>query len=97
MSSARGWLTAGSNNLQDILQTIIFVRAGQKPQQHIGRLLATAWNWQLKVDLGKQLKFPDIITETSLRSDMVLVSEITGQVVLLELTVPPGRLSGGGF
>lgn len=50
-------------------------------------LLATARDWQLKVDLGRQLKFPQNIAVT-LWPDMVLVSETTRQVVLLELTVP---------
>ncbi|KAI2654633.1 hypothetical protein H4Q32_011403 [Labeo rohita] len=70
---------------------IVFVRAGEKPQSQPkvpGDLLSTAGNWQLKVDLGRQLKFPDHITSTTLRPDMVLTSESTKQVVLLELTVP---------
>ncbi len=40
------------------------------------------------VDPGKQLRFPDITASTTLRPDMVLMSEVTKQVVLLELTVP---------
>ncbi|RXN24140.1 reverse transcriptase [Labeo rohita] len=69
----------------------VFVRAGEKPQSHPkvpADLLSTAGDWQLKVDLGRQLKFPDHITSTTLRPDMVLTSESTKQVVLLELTVP---------
>ena len=76
---------------QPTRQSIAFVRAGEKPQQHrsqAGGLLATARDWQLKVDLGRQLKFPENIAVTTLRPDMVLVSETTRQVVLLELTVP---------
>lgn len=73
-------------------QSITFIRAGEKPQQlrsQAGGLLATARDWQLKVlDLGRQLKFPENIAVTTLRPDMVLVSETTRQVVLLELTVP---------
>ena len=72
-------------------QSITFVRAGQKAnhQPHSsGGLLATARDWQLQVDLGRQLKFPANIATTSLRPDMVLTSESTKQVVLLELTVP---------
>ncbi|RXN21104.1 reverse transcriptase [Labeo rohita] len=70
---------------------IVFVRAGEKPQSQPkvpADLLSTAGDWQLKVDLGRQLKFPDHITSTTLRPDMVLTSESTKQVVLLELTVP---------
>ncbi|KAL0148307.1 hypothetical protein M9458_056369 [Cirrhinus mrigala] len=43
---------------------------------------------QLQVDIGRQLKFPGNITATSFRPDMVLTSEFTKQVVILELTVP---------
>ncbi|XP_026079824.1 uncharacterized protein LOC113057031 [Carassius auratus] len=73
-------------------QTITFIRAGQKEQFHrpsstVG-LLSTARDWQLQVDLGRQLKFPGNITATSLHPDMVLTSESTKQVVILELTVP---------
>lgn len=71
--------------------SIAFVRAGEKSQHRTspaGELLATARDWQLKVDLGRQLKFPDTIAVTTLRPDMVLVSETTKQVVMLELTVP---------
>ncbi|KAM9850143.1 tectonic-1 [Aulostomus maculatus] len=44
--------------------------------------------WELRVDLGKQLKFPEIVATTSLRPDVVLTSATSKQVVLLELTVP---------
>ncbi|XP_063050368.1 uncharacterized protein LOC134445223 [Engraulis encrasicolus] len=70
---------------------IAFVRAGERPQSQPkvpAGLLSTAGDWQLKVDLGSQLKFPQHITSTTLRPDMVLTSESTKQVVLLELTVP---------
>lgn len=40
------------------------------------------------VDLGRHLRFPDIIAVTTLRPDMVLMSGASKQVVLLELTVP---------
>ncbi|XP_063050108.1 uncharacterized protein LOC134444859 [Engraulis encrasicolus] len=80
-----------SKHQQPARQAIAFVKAGEKPQQlrrQPGGLLATARDWQLKVDLGRQLKFPENIAVTTLRPDMVLVSETTRQVVLLELTVP---------
>lgn len=56
-------------------QSITFVRAGEK----------------LLVDLGRQPKFPEHISATSLRPDVVLThitSESTKQVILVELTVP---------
>ncbi len=45
--------------------TIFFVRAGEKAQQqprYTGGLLANARDWNLQVDLGRQLKFPNHIT-----------------------------------
>lgn len=80
-----------SKHQQPTRQSIAFVRAGERPQQHqsqAGGLLATARDWQLKVDLGRQLKFPENIAVTTLRPDIVLVPDTTSQVVLLELTVP---------
>ncbi|XP_053339380.1 uncharacterized protein LOC128510861, partial [Clarias gariepinus] len=72
-------------------QSITFVRAGQKLQQRPsppGGLLNTAQDWKLQADLGRQLKFPEYILTTSLRPDMVLTSDASKQVVLVELTVP---------
>ena len=72
-------------------QSITFIRAGEKVQHQpssSGGLLTTARDWKLQVDLGRQLKFPEHISATSLRPDMVLTSESTKQVVLVELTVP---------
>ena len=51
-------------------------------------MLATARDWELRVDLGRQLQFPEIVARTTLRPDIVLTSLTTKQVVLLELTVP---------
>ncbi|XP_062872774.1 uncharacterized protein LOC134334411 [Trichomycterus rosablanca] len=70
---------------------ITFVRAGEQAQHQpgsFGGLLTTARDWELQVDLGKQLKFPEHILATALRPDVVLTSESTKQVVLVELTVP---------
>lgn len=48
----------------------------------------TATNWQLKVDLGKQLKFPQCIARMSLRPDFVLTPDSSKHVAIIELTVP---------
>ncbi|XP_051969484.1 LOW QUALITY PROTEIN: uncharacterized protein LOC127634119 [Xyrauchen texanus] len=72
-------------------QAITFVRAGEQPKPAANTsagILATARDWQLLVDLERQLKFPNHVVTTSLRPDVVLLSESTKQVVLLELTVP---------
>lgn len=44
--------------------------------------------WQFLVGLGRQLRFQDTISVTTLRPDIVLMSMATKQLVLLELTVP---------
>lgn len=51
-------------------------------------LLATAWDWAMTVDLERQLKIPTHITQSKLRPDIIVVSEATKQLILLELTVP---------
>ncbi|KAK0146506.1 hypothetical protein N1851_014169 [Merluccius polli] len=71
-------------------QSITFIRAGQKEQYH--RPSSTGGlhrhhRSRLAAPI-RQLKFPGYITATSLRPDMVLPSESTKQVVILELTVP---------
>ena len=53
-------------------------RAAFSPQRWTG----------MRVDLDKQLKFPDHVTSTSLRPDIVLSSVSSRQVLLIELTVP---------
>lgn len=50
-------------------------------------LLNTAREEQILMDLKQHLKFPTCIAATALRPDIVLVSESSMQVVLLELTV----------
>lgn len=42
----------------------------------------------MTVDLERQLKIPPHITHSRLRPDIILVSEATKQLFLLELTVP---------
>ncbi|XP_028292553.1 uncharacterized protein LOC114455485 [Gouania willdenowi] len=81
-----------SKSLRPVKKSITFVRAGEKvvvtTQNTSPGLLATARDWVLKVDLGKQLKFPEEVAKTTLRPDIVITSVATKQVVLLELTVP---------
>ena len=51
-------------------------------------ILAMASDWQLLVDLKKQLRFPEDIAVTNYRPDMVLFSKKSRVCVLIELTVP---------
>ena len=50
--------------------------------------LASVRDWQLLVNLGKQLKFLDIIAATTLRPYSVLISRQSRKVILIELTMP---------
>lgn len=50
-------------------------------------LLYIASVWQRQVDVGRQLKFPQHITKTSLWPDMIIISEMTKQQIMLELKV----------
>jgi hypothetical protein len=70
---------------------ISFIKAGEKapPQKKkntTGKLSA-APDWQMLVDLGKQLKFPNHIAVTNLRPDIVIFSNEKKIIILLELTV----------
>ncbi|KAK0143665.1 hypothetical protein N1851_018141 [Merluccius polli] len=72
-------------------KSIPFVKAGEKPRSKptpSASLLSSASDWELRVDLGRQLKFPEYVTSTSLRPDLVLTSASLKQVLVLELTVP---------
>ncbi|KAL4008469.1 hypothetical protein ACER0C_002321 [Sarotherodon galilaeus] len=71
---------------------ITFIKAGEKlavPFRNTSpSLLATVHDWELRVDLAKQLKFPEVVAKTTLRPDIVVTSVASKQVILLELTVP---------
>ncbi len=81
-----------SRHTQATAKAIHFIREGQKPEKaskncSVG-LLSTARDWAMTVDLERQLKIPTHITQSKLRPDIILVSEATKQLILLELTVP---------
>ena len=81
-----------SSKLNKKRQTINFIKAGEvrvaaKPKVEES-YFASARDWVLQVDLDKRLKVPTYITETNLRPDMLLVSETTKQIGIIELTVP---------
>lgn len=49
--------------------------------------MGTAHDWQMRMDQGKQLRFPKDIVESTLGQDILLVPETSKQVVMLELMV----------
>ena len=70
---------------------ISFVPAGKKSTgsaKDQSGVLRTAADWQLLVDLGRQLKFLEDVVKTKLRPDILLLSKKTRQIILKELTVP---------
>ena len=77
------------------IRKIAFVREGE--QGKVGQtrkrheatgLLGSALDWKVQVDIGRQLVIPNNIVETNLRPDMIVTSESTKNIVLIELTVP---------
>ncbi len=76
--------------LKPMKQTISFGKAGEKPggtSKAASGFLNTV-DWLLSVELGRQLDFPQHVAKTTLRPDIVLISEAAKNMVLLELTVP---------
>ena len=71
---------------------INFVKAGtkgEKVQRETETYLSSANDWSLQVDLpGHRLKIPTHIADTALRPDMLLISNKTKQLGIIELTVP---------
>ena len=82
---------AANQDLQKIVKDIKFVRPGEKGKKEEttpGSYLDGASDWTLSVDLNERLKFPSKVAETSLRPDMLLMSEKSKRVGIVELTVP---------
>lgn len=70
---------------------ITCIKAGERHHPQSGSapgLLAAAADWELRVDLGKQLLFPEHIASTTLHPDMVIFSNSTKKMIMAELTVP---------
>ena len=69
---------------------ISFVKTGEtnKAQKtHRSSILDGTTGWNMEVDLGKRLVFPDVV-QTTLRPDVVLWSETGKKLIVIELTVP---------
>ena len=83
-----------SNNIRSEAKKIAFVKAGErnhhsdKNQEMTSGILAKARDWKLQVDLGKQLVFPQEITITRQRPDILITSKTSKALIILELTVP---------
>nr|BAC82600.1 reverse transcriptase [Danio rerio] len=77
---------------QATAKVIHFIKEGQRPERTAklfsAGLLSMTRDWVMSVDLERQLKIPPHVTQSTLRPDIILVSEATRQLTLLELTVP---------
>ncbi|KAL7849091.1 hypothetical protein SRHO_G00207140 [Serrasalmus rhombeus] len=68
-----------SSRHQHTPRKLIFIRAGEKPcskPKTRAGVLCTASDWQLQVDLSKQLKFPQHTVVTSFWPHMIITSEV---------------------
>ena len=74
-------------------QQIRFLREGEKGKPTTSPSLRTglfqrASDWTMKADIGRRLVFPQQVAVTSMRPDIVILSEECRTVVIVELTVP---------
>ena len=70
---------------------IKFVKEGEKGRSEeleSKSFLNSARDWELQVDLGKRVKIPEHIMLTRLKPDLILTSNSTKQMIVMELTVP---------
>ena len=85
--------TASGRKAQQTTADIPFVRAGEDPTTRPSSskprrsILDGVGDWQMRIDLGKRLRFPDVVT-TTLRPDIVVWSESHKKLFMVELTVP---------
>ena len=93
----RARMSANQKTGKDHAQKLVFVKEGttpnptrktHKPHRSPYSILGRATDWQLLVDLKKRLVFPQDIVVTQQRPDMLLLSQSTKTVIIIELTVP---------
>lgn len=79
-------------HVNPVKKTITFVKTGEKvtpvARNTFSGLLSIVQDWELQVDLGKELNSPETVAILLLRPDMVLISKASYQIIHLELTVP---------
>ena len=81
-----------NNNPKPIkTKEIRFVKKGEKSshtETETRCYLDSASDWRLLVDLDGRLKVPEEVAVTNMRPDILLISDITKKVGIVELTVP---------
>ena len=75
------------------LAEIVFVKAGEKKKKISAKsdprtYMKGSKDWRLQIDLDRKLKVPHNIVETELRPDMLLISDTSKRMGVIELTVP---------
>ena len=63
-------------------------KAAAKASGFKSSVLQNATDWKISADLPNMRIYPDVIKKSNVRPDMVLVSEKSKTVVVIELTVP---------
>jgi len=69
---------------------VSFIKAGEttgRGEKQQASILDGTTGWNMEVDLGKKLVFPDIV-QTTLRPDIVLWTKTGKKLIAIELTVP---------
>ena len=72
-------------------RTIVFLREGEKKETERPRfrnILDPARDWEMRIDLEKRVKIPSEISVTNMRPDILVISESSKQMIMVELTVP---------
>ena len=70
---------------------IDFLKPGEKKKatkQPLTSYLDGAGDWSMQVDLDGKLRVPERVAETNLRPDMILLSQSSKRMGIVELTVP---------
>ena len=91
-AAVEGKIVENRGTQGEMKRKIVFVKAGEKnetkkPVQE-DSILASAKDWKMSVDLGKQLKVPTDVAATDLRPDIIITSHKSKQMYIIELTVP---------
>ena len=81
----------GNKSLGTKRTQIAFVKSGEKSQKRekeTGSYFDGATDWKMQVDFDKKLKVPAEMARTNLGPDLILVSNSTKRMGVMELTVP---------
>ena len=92
-SAVQAKVTENSSKVENRKTRIKFVKEGQKVERSLQEeenysYLTAAKDWKVTVDVDKSLKIPAEICNTNLRPDIIIVSRVTKQIGIVELTVP---------